>query len=147
VKKKTIRNRTHAKEEKKSDQRSRWHTISEIKQALKKSGGLVYFAADQLKMTPGSLYDRIRNSVELKAHLKEVRGRKIDFAESSLHRAVLDGKGWAVRMALLNTVEGRDRGYAERHEVSGAGGGPIETHEVRQIRIIKPTKHVSEKKE
>lgn len=47
---------------------------------------------------------------------------RLDVAESSLDRAAEAGEAWAV--CFLLKTRGKSRGYTERHEVTGADGGP-----------------------
>jgi len=51
------------------------------------------------------------------------RERVKDLVERSLHKAAIDGKPWAVCFFLK--TQAKDRGYVERTELTGRGGGPI----------------------
>ncbi|MSR58509.1 MAG: hypothetical protein EXS05_12785 [Planctomycetaceae bacterium] len=85
-------------------------TDQEIQEMLKATGGLVYLAADRLECPPQPLRDRVRLTADLQALVDAARGRMVDAAEIHLHRAILDGKSWAVRLALQTLAA--DRGYA-----------------------------------
>lgn len=47
----------------------------------------------------------------------------LDIAEIALMKAIKDGESWAVRYML--STRGKGRGYTERHELTGADGGPV----------------------
>jgi hypothetical protein len=51
--------------------------------------------------------------------------RVLDLAETKLIGAINDGDGVMIRYYL--STKGKDRGYTERQEHTGAGGGPIKT--------------------
>jgi hypothetical protein len=82
--------------------------------------------------------DTVRNYARryptVKAALTSERRDLFDLAENSLRRAVLNGESWAVSM-VIKTL-GKDDGYTERSEVTGADGGPIENKNVVEIRAV-----------
>lgn len=47
-----------------------------------------------------------------------------DTAEVGLQKATIDREAWAVKYVL--STKGKDRGYVERQEHTGEGGGPIQ---------------------
>ena len=55
--------------------------------------------------------------------LKAQRRDLVDLAEMSLRAAIIRGEGWAVSLALKTL--GKDDGYTERNEVTGADGNPF----------------------
>ena len=65
---------------------------------------------------------------ELRAVKQEAEEAILDHGESALYRAVLGGERWAVKWLLA--TKGKGRGYVERSEVTGPGGGPILVREV-----------------
>lgn len=98
-------------------------TIEECKKALTDSHGLVAIAARRLGITSTALHKRIHDYHELQETLKEAREMFVDTCEASLHRAVVNGEGWAVCFGLK--CLGKQRGYVERHEITGSDGTPI----------------------
>jgi len=50
--------------------------------------------------------------------------RSLDFTESKMFEQIQSGDGPMIRYHL--STKGKDRGYSERHEVAGPGGGPQE---------------------
>lgn len=86
-------------------------TDHELHETLKATGGLVYLAADRLECPPQPLRERVRVSADLQALVDAARGRMVDAAEIHLHRAILAGESWAVKLVLQTLAA--DRGYAE----------------------------------
>jgi hypothetical protein len=82
-----------------------------IADALIATCGKVYLAAERLRCSPRTIYRRAKALPRLGEIIESSRGRLLDAAESALFRAVLDGKSWAVRLALGSL--GRWRGYGE----------------------------------
>lgn len=66
---------------------------------------------------------------EAKAHGKE---RMLDLAESRLGSAVDKGEAWAICFYLK--TQGKQRGYVERQEVTGADGAPVAVTMVEVVR-------------
>jgi hypothetical protein len=85
-----------------------------IELALRKTMGNVSSAAKVLGVTRAGVYERITANPKLKAVVDEARETLLDFAESSLYKAIRKREAWAVCFAL-KTV-GRVRGYSERFE-------------------------------
>jgi hypothetical protein len=101
----------------------RQHTDDEIIQALQRTNGLVSLAAREIRATPQMIYKRIRISAAVKLAVDEARESMIDLAELKLRQAVMNGEPYAVSL-VLKTI-GKNRGYVERQEVTGADGAAI----------------------
>jgi hypothetical protein len=101
------------------------YTKKRIIEALRKTGGKVYAAARLLGCGHETVYRAIRNSKEVESILAQERGEMVDFAETNLKKAVLEGEAWAVCFTLKTL--GKDRGYIERHAIEhgGPNGQPI----------------------
>jgi hypothetical protein len=104
------------------------YSNEQIIAALKQVNGMIYLAARVLGCTPNVIYRRKRRIKGIQEAVDETRGELIDIAEQKLRAAVLDREPWAVAM-VLKTI-GKDRGYVERQEVTGASGGPIDIREI-----------------
>lgn len=104
--------------------RTERYTAQEVIDALEK--GYTCVGAGQLL---GCSAETIRNYANkyptVKTALRGKRRELVDLAEMSLRRAVVKGEGWAVALTLKTL--GRDDGYVERSELTGADGGPIQT--------------------
>ena len=105
-------------------------TDDQIEEALRAERGLVTYAAKRLGYTLDGLLRRIDgNPARFKPILDEARESVIDLAERSLITKLEDGDLQATAFAL-RTI-GRKRGYAERTEITGADGGPVEYADAR----------------
>ena len=91
--------------------------------ALNNSGGNVAAAARELGVTRQGLYLFIRKHPDCAAELEETRESAKDNIETVLYSKALAGEAWAVCFFLK--TQAKDRGYTERQELTGAGGGPV----------------------
>mgnify|MGYP001560853237 CR=1 FL=1 len=98
------------------------YTNQEIIEGLQRHQGMVYLAAEAMHCSPHTILARLKNSPEVKAIYVALRGHRVDVAELKLYDQTLAGEPWAVQFTL-KTI-GKDRGYSERQEVTGEGGGP-----------------------
>lgn len=105
-------------------------TDDEIEEALRAERGMITYAARRLGYSVTSLRDRLEaNPARFKPIRDEAREAVIDLAERSLIAKLEDGDLQATTFAL-RTI-GRKRGYAERTEITGADGGPVEYADAR----------------
>ncbi len=93
-------------------------------EALKQAHGMVYIAARLLNCQPQTIYNRLAKSEKLRDIREEARGLMIDTAELELFKQIRAGEMWAIKFYL--TTQGRDRGYADRRELTGPDGGPLQ---------------------
>ena len=105
-------------------------TDDEIEEALLAERGLITYAARRLGYSMSAIRERIAaNPTRFAPILQEAREAVIDLAERSLQAKLEDGDLQATTFAL-RTI-GRARGYAERTEITGADGGPVEYADAR----------------
>ena len=95
-----------------------------IVEALGRTMGRVYLAAEQLGCDVSTIYRRAEKSRVIRAAIDRARGKAIDTAEMALWRAVLQGEAWAVCFTLKCLA--KDRGYVERQEILHSGGVSLE---------------------
>lgn len=69
---------------------------------------------------------RIENDESLLSQIESARETLKDQAENALHKAIADGNVNAIIFYLK--TQGKDRGYVERQEITGANGGAVEQH-------------------
>ena len=121
------------------------YPISQVIQAIRDTKGLASLAAVKLGCDPDTVRNYAKRHPSVAAAIKEERSRMTDVAELALYNCIMRGDGWAVCFYLK--TQGRDRGYVERHELTGADGGPIElaavTLAARLQRIIDAEEPVS----
>lgn len=99
--------------------------------ALRGTKGMVALAARNLGVTRQALYSRIMKSPALQQVLKDEREITTDAVEMKLYEAILSGDVGAMKFYLA--TQGRNRGYAERVEHTGADGGPVEIRTITAI--------------
>ena len=98
-------------------------TLEEIGAALTRNDGRVYVTAKELGITARAIYDRMNNHPQLKEIVEDARGELVDLAESALKKKVLEGDTAAA--IFVSKTLGKERGYTERQEITGANGAPI----------------------
>jgi len=84
-------------------------------EALEKSLGVVTTACKQVGIDRGTHYRWLKEDTEYADQVKAIENVTLDFAESQLHKQILDGNTTAT-IFLLKT-KGKSRGYIERQEV------------------------------
>lgn len=89
-------------------------TAKQIVAALNNSKGMVYVAARQLGCTANTIYNYAKRYPAVQTAIDAQRGTMIDTAEIALWKAIQNGEGWAISLAL-KTI-GKHRGYVERVE-------------------------------
>lgn len=93
--------------------------------ALLRAGGN-YTNAAKLLGRPRRHIDRaISNSMALFDLAWDIEGEFLDAVEQTYRSVALTGDGQAARFFL--STKGKDRGYSQRSEVSGANGQPVQT--------------------
>ena len=100
------------------------YSIAEMKTALTNSHGMVYVAARLLNCAPQTVYNHLAKHRSLRDAQQQARGMMLDTAEVKLFSAIQNGEQWAIKFFLM--TQGRERGYIERKELTGADGGPME---------------------
>lgn len=98
---------------------------SAMAEALTKTGGRVYKAADMLGCNASTIYKRMAANPDIAAICEYADGALVDAAEDALLASVREREAWAVCFTLK--TKGKRRGYVERqeHEISGPGGGAV----------------------
>lgn len=99
------------------------YTNEQIIAALVECKGLVFLAAKRVGCDPDTIYNRAKRSEAVARAIKNQRGEIIDTGELKLYQAILNGEPWAIAL-VLKTI-GKDRGYSERQELTGADGGAL----------------------
>jgi hypothetical protein len=96
------------------------YTVAQIEAELKTTHGAITLAAENL----GAAYNTVRRYVDKSPRLQQLiihyREMKVDKAELKLEQAIQNGEAWAIALTLKTL--GKDRGYVERQELTGADG-------------------------
>ena len=101
------------------------YSTEEIIQALDKTRGGVYLAAELIGCSHKTIERRARDVKAVQEIIDKYRGRRADVAELKLDSAITNGEEWAVKFELTMTPEGKARGYAPRQEVTGKDGEAV----------------------
>jgi hypothetical protein len=103
---------------------SRKYTIDQMVDALHQAKGMNTVAARLLHCNLSTIESYAKAFPQVAEARRQEREAFLDAGELSLLRAVQNGEAWAV--CFLLKTQGKHRGYVERQEVSGPGGGAIE---------------------
>jgi hypothetical protein len=87
-------------------------TPEQIIEALQAKHGMVYLAARALRCDAKTIYNMMKRFPQISQVRDEQRGQLVDFAESSLHKLIMQGNV-AATIFFLKT-QAKDRGYIER---------------------------------
>ena len=107
------------------------YTTAQVIQAIRDTRGLTSLAASRLRCSAETVRNYCRRYPTVAQAMREERESMLDVAELSLFTAIQEREAWAVCFFLK--TQGRERGYIERHEVTGGDGGPVE-HIIRVVR-------------
>lgn len=107
------------------------HTPEQVIEVLRQTIGLAHLAAQQLGCSVRTIWRMAERHPSVREAIDDERGKRLDVAESALHRAVLNGEGWAICFTLK--TQGKARGYVERQEITGASDQPVRLQVVEEI--------------
>lgn len=92
-------------------------------EALERALGIVTTACERANIARQTHYNWMKSDTEYKDAVNLIHERTLDFAESSLHKAIRDGNVAAVIFYLK--TRGKARGYVERQEVEMTERKPL----------------------
>lgn len=100
-------------------------TAAQLEVALRSSAGIYSVAAEKLQTTRQNVFQRVQRSPALKALCAEIEEMMLDMAEAG----VVDALNKKDRRMITWYLErkGRHRGYANKTEITGENGGPVQT--------------------
>jgi|TARA_R110000765_G_scaffold122996_1_gene219776 hypothetical protein len=105
-----------------------------ILKALEQSLGVVTVACKKADIPRSTFYKWINEDEAFAIAVNDIENIALDFAESQLHSQIGNGNTSATIFYLK--TKGKNRGYIERQEITGADGMPTNF----QIEIIDNTK-------
>lgn len=82
-----------------------------------------------ISFTTSAMSKRISASKEIKSALTEMLTADLDYAENKMWELIKNGNVAAVLFYLK--TKGKERGYAERRELTGSNGTPLQMGEVK----------------
>jgi hypothetical protein len=109
-----------------------YFTENQVLEAIKQSRGLVATVAKILNCSWITAENYIKNWDSTKAAMKDEKETYIDHVESKAMDLVDALDGPMIRYYL--STQGRKRGYAERYEITGADGKPLEFSNVDSVK-------------
>jgi len=98
-------------------------TCEEVIEALRETKGMVYLAARRLGCVHQTVYNYIKRYPTVKTAWDAESGVMGDTTELKLYQAIMKDESWAIAFYLR--TKGKDRGYSERTEITGAGGAQL----------------------
>lgn len=116
---------------KKADTAPRGFTKKQMEDALRAAGGIHTLAAVQLAAATGKTCSRsnishyVAKHPEMRKFMEGVKEEMKDIAEAALIKNIRAGQPASVFFYLK--TQAKDRGYVERSELTGAGGGAVKT--------------------
>jgi hypothetical protein len=111
-------------------------TVNNLLTVLKGNGGNVSSACQACGISRKTFYAWKKENPDFADAVDEVTEMTVDNVESALYKNALDGNVTA-QIFFLKT-RGSSRGWVERFEHSGPGGGPIQTEEQKTWVIRRP---------
>ncbi len=100
------------------------YTATEVAEAIADTRGFITYTARRLGCSRGTVYSYINKYQICKDAVADARAGFLDLAELTLYNKIKDGDITATIFALKTL--GKDRGYSQRTEHTGAGNGSIE---------------------
>ena len=101
-----------------------------IIEALEKSLGVVTTSCKKVGIGRTQFYHWLKEDDDFRYEVEDIQNVALDFAESQLHKQIGEGNTSATIFYLK--TKGKNRGYVERQEITGADGMPTNF----QIEII-----------
>ena len=99
------------------------YTAEQVAEAVKKSYGIINGAAVALGCSRQTVENYIRKYKAVKDAYSEANEITLDFVETEFLKKIKSGDTTA--MIFYLKTKGRQRGYIERHELTGVDGGSI----------------------
>jgi hypothetical protein len=99
------------------------YPVELVEMALRTSAGVYSVAAEKIGCARNTIANYVKRYPYLADALTEIEDGNVDLGEAQLISAMSKGESWAVLFYLR--CKGKRRGYTERHEITGAGGGPV----------------------
>ena len=100
------------------------YTPEQVVEALRKTEGMAFLAADLLGSSVSTVYRYAERYPAVKEIIEHTKGVRLDTAESSMWSAVKDSEPWAVCFYLK--TQGKARGYVERQEIEATAKARLE---------------------
>lgn len=101
----------------------RRYTMKHVCDAITRAHGITSLAAQELGCSPNTVRGYISRYPTVAASKHQATEGMLDIAEAKLFQAIANGEAWGVIFYLK--CKGKQRGYIERQEITGADGSPV----------------------
>ena len=98
-------------------------TAERMIKAIEEANGYVSAACHALGCSRQHWYNKLKQYPTVQQAITEIREKRTDFVESKMMELIKDLNPTMIIFYLK--TQAKDRGYIERHELTGADGGPI----------------------
>jgi len=105
------------------------YTAKDFLDAIPGSGGIITTIARRVGCAWHTAAKYIDKYVTVRRAVDDEHETMLDIVEGAAFKQARDGDGPMIRYIL--STKGKERGYTERHEVTGDRGGPVEVIWVR----------------
>ena len=119
---------------KKINTKKREATAKKIITAISESSGLLTLAARKSGVSYQTVWRYTQDFPSVKQAVVEAKERMLDFTEGKLYEKIKEGDNVSIIFYLK--TQGKKRGYLERQEITGAGGGPVEVNIDAKIKLF-----------
>ncbi len=110
-------------------------SVQEIEPLIVEHRGNLAAIARELHVSRGTVRNRIADSPRLQQMVDDARESYVDSVESALYENALTGNVAAQIFIMKAHPAAKGRGWSERHEMTGADGGPLS---ILSIEVIAP---------
>ncbi len=114
--------------------KKREQTAARIITALYQTKGLLTLTAEKTGIGYRTVCRYAAEYPSVKEAVQDAKESMLDIAEGKLYAAVSKGEAWAICFYLK--TQGKQRGYIERQEYTGEGGGPIKHEHDAKGKLI-----------
>ena len=122
--------------------KKREQTAQRIIKAIQESNGLLTLASKKAGLGYTTVWRYTQDFPSVKQAVIEAKERMLDFAEGKLYEKIKSGDNAAIIFYLK--TQGKGRGYIERQEFTGEGGGPVKVeHDIKDKIISAISRHAT----
>ena len=100
-------------------------TVADIEPLIARHRGNIAAIARALRVSRGTIHNRIKESTRLAAEIEEARESFVDDVESALYDNALGGNVAAQIFVMKAHPVAKGRGWGERQELAGVNGQDI----------------------
>ncbi len=103
--------------------RSKKKDKARLLECLRECNGIVAYACQKADISRVTYYNYYKDDPAFRQKAEDIQELQIDVAEAALLKKIKNEDTTAIIFYLK--TKGKGRGYSERYEIGGPGGGPI----------------------